>query len=50
MKVAALSSRTAQLCVLDALYLLAARHARTSWDVEQVNALTERMLRLKSRR
>jgi DNA-binding MurR/RpiR family transcriptional regulator len=49
-KVAALSSRTAQLCVLDALYLLAARHARSSWDVEQVNALTERMLRLKTRR
>ena len=49
-KVAALSSRTAQLCVLDALYLLAARHARTGWDVEQVNALTERMLRIKPRR
>jgi DNA-binding MurR/RpiR family transcriptional regulator len=49
-KVAALSSRTAQLCVLDALYLLAARHIRSLWDVEQVNALTERMLRLKPRR
>ncbi len=49
-KVAALSSRAAQLCVLDALYLLSARHLRTSWDVEQVNALTERMLRLRPRR
>lgn len=49
-KVAALSSRTAQLCVLDALYLLSARHARTIWDVDAVNALTERMLRFKARR
>ncbi len=49
-KVAALSSRTAQLCVLDALYLLAARHARAGWDVEQVNALTEKMLRMRVRR
>lgn len=49
-KVAALSSRTAQLCVLDALFLLCARHARSTWDVEKVNALTERMLRLKARR
>jgi DNA-binding MurR/RpiR family transcriptional regulator len=37
-KVAALSSRTAQLCVLDALYLLCARHARSIWDVEKVDA------------
>ncbi len=49
-KVAALSSRAAQLCVLDALYLLSARHTRSLWDVEKVNALTERMLRMKSRR
>jgi DNA-binding MurR/RpiR family transcriptional regulator len=49
-KVAALSSRTAQLCVLDALYLLSARHARLNWDVDKVNELTERMLRLKARR
>jgi RpiR family transcriptional regulator, carbohydrate utilization regulator len=49
-KVAALSSRAAQLCVLDALYLLTARHTRSLWDVEKVNALTERMLRLKGRR
>jgi len=48
--VAALSSRAAQLCVLDALYLLTARHARGIWDVERVNALTERMLRIKARR
>jgi len=49
-KVAALSSRAAQLCVLDALYLLTARHIRYLWDVEKVNALTERMLRLKGHR
>jgi len=48
--VAALSSRAAQLCVLDALYLLTARHARRIWDVDNVNALTERMLRIKPRR
>jgi RpiR family carbohydrate utilization transcriptional regulator len=45
-KVAALSSRAAQLCVLNALYLLTARHIRSIWDVEKVNALTERILRL----
>jgi DNA-binding MurR/RpiR family transcriptional regulator len=49
-KVAALSSRAAQFCVLDALYLLSARHARALWDVEKVNAVTERMLRMRSRR
>jgi len=49
-KVAAISSRIAQLCLLDALYLLVARHKERMWDVEQVNSLTERMLRLKARR
>ncbi len=46
-KVAAISSKVAQLCLLDALYLLAARHKEGLWDVEQVNALTERMIRFK---
>jgi DNA-binding MurR/RpiR family transcriptional regulator len=49
-KVAAISSRVAQLCILDALYLLVARHKEGLWDVERANALTERMLRLKTRR
>jgi DNA-binding MurR/RpiR family transcriptional regulator len=49
-KVAALSSRAAQLCVLDALLLLSARRMRSTLDFEQVNALTERMLRIKTRR
>ncbi len=44
-KMAVLSSRLAQLSVIDALYLLATRHREHLWDVEQVNALTERMLR-----
>jgi len=48
-KVAALSSRVAQLCLLDALYLVVARHKEHLWDVERVNALTERMLRLPAR-
>jgi RpiR family carbohydrate utilization transcriptional regulator len=46
-KVAAISSKAAQLCILDALYLLVARHKEGLWDVEQVNALTERMIRFK---
>jgi DNA-binding MurR/RpiR family transcriptional regulator len=49
-KVAALSSRAAQLCVLDALLLLSARRMRPALDFEKVNALTERMLRIKTRR
>ena len=49
-KVAAISSRVAQLCVLDALYLVVARHKDRLWDVERANALTESMLRLKTRR
>ncbi len=48
-KVAAISSKVAQLCILDALYLLVARHKEGLWDVEQVNSLTERMIRIKSR-
>jgi RpiR family carbohydrate utilization transcriptional regulator len=48
-KVAAISSRVAQLCILDALYLLVARHKEGLWDTEQVNALTERMIRLKAK-
>ena len=47
-KVAAISSRVAQLCILDALYLLVARHKERLWDVERANALTERMLRIKT--
>jgi DNA-binding MurR/RpiR family transcriptional regulator len=49
-KVAAISSRVAQLCILDALYLLVARHKKRLWDVERANALTERLLRIKLRR
>ena len=49
-KVAAISSKVAQQCILDALYLLVARHKEGLWDVERVNSLTERMIRLKTRR
>ena len=49
-KVAAISSRVAQLCILDALYLLVARHKEGSGTWSAVNSLTERMLRLKTRR
>jgi len=46
-KVAALSSRIAQLCVIDALYLLAARNMKIIWDTEGLNRLTEKLLRIK---
>jgi DNA-binding MurR/RpiR family transcriptional regulator len=49
-KVAAISSKVAQMCILDALYLLVARHKEGLWDVERINALTEKMMRLKARR
>lgn len=45
-KVAAISSRIAQLCLIDALYLLAARHKETVWDIEDLNTLTEKLLRI----
>ena len=49
-KVAAISSKVAQMCILDALYLLVARHAEGLWDVERINSLTEKMIRMKSRK
>ena len=49
-KVAAISSKVAQQCILDALYLLVASHKEGLWDVDRVNSLTERMIRLKTRR
>jgi RpiR family carbohydrate utilization transcriptional regulator len=45
-KVAALSSRLAQLCVFDALYLLVAYYRRKIWDIEALNSITERLLRI----
>ncbi len=45
-KVGALSSRIAQLSILDALYLLVGRHKKV-WNVARVNALTEKVLRLR---
>jgi DNA-binding MurR/RpiR family transcriptional regulator len=48
-KMAVLSSRLAQLCVIDALYLLATRHREHLWDVAQVNDELDRMLRIKAR-
>jgi DNA-binding MurR/RpiR family transcriptional regulator len=46
-RVAALSSRIAQMCLIDALYLLAARHKKDLWDVEDLNMLAEDILRVK---
>jgi DNA-binding MurR/RpiR family transcriptional regulator len=45
-KVAALSSRLAQLCVIDALYLLLAYNKKELWDIEGLNSLTEKLLRV----
>ena len=45
-KVAAISSRIAQLCLIDALYLLAARYKNNVWDIENLNTLTEKLLRI----
>jgi DNA-binding MurR/RpiR family transcriptional regulator len=45
-KAAALSSRIAQLCIIDAIYLLAAKHKEVIWDTESLNRLIERLLRI----
>jgi len=45
-RVAALSSRVAQTCLIDALYLLVARHAEKQLrKAEELNAVTEELLR-----
>lgn len=46
-KVAALSSNIAQLCVIDVLYLLAAKYKRKIWDVENLDYVIEKTLRIK---
>lgn len=47
--VTALSSRIAQLCIVDAMYLLAARLRRGPLDYEQINLGMEGLLRLPER-
>lgn len=42
-KVAALSSLLAQLCLIDALYLLVARYRKVKWDIEKIDSLTEKL-------
>jgi DNA-binding MurR/RpiR family transcriptional regulator len=42
-KVASLSSLLAQLCLIDALYLLVAKYRKIKWDIEKLNMLTERL-------
>jgi len=44
-KIAALSSRAAQMCVLDLLYLLSARSRRTVEEIEGINHRLEGLLR-----
>lgn len=46
-KVAALSSRIAQLCLIDAIYLLVAKYKKKLWDVSKLNDLTNKLLRKK---
>ncbi len=46
-KVAALSSRVAQMCLMDAVYLLVARHMKADLDrTEKLNAFAEEILRM----
>lgn len=45
-KVAALSSNIAQLCVIDVLYLLVAKYKSRIWDVESLDNLIEKTLRI----
>ena len=42
-KVASLSSLLAQLCLIDALYLLVAKYRKVKWDVQKLDALTEKL-------
>lgn len=48
-KVTALSSRIAQLCIIDALYLLSTRFKKNLLDYERINARMESLLRLPER-
>jgi RpiR family carbohydrate utilization transcriptional regulator len=45
-KSAALSSRIAQLCIIDAIYLLTAKQKQNVWDTEGLNRLIEKLLRI----
>jgi RpiR family carbohydrate utilization transcriptional regulator len=45
-KSAALSSRIAQLCIIDAIYLLTAKQKENVWDTEGLNKLIEKLLRI----
>ena len=49
-RVTALSSRIAQLGLLDAMYLLAARLRRSPMDYQRINSRMEALLRLPERR
>lgn len=46
-RVAALSSRIAQLCLVDAIYILVAKYKEKIWDIKKLNSLTDRILRNK---
>jgi DNA-binding MurR/RpiR family transcriptional regulator len=48
-RVASLSSMIAQSCLIDAMYLLAARYKKDLWDVEKMDAITDRLTRLSER-
>lgn len=46
-KVAALSSNIAQLCLIDAMYLIVAKHTKKLWNLEELNEFIESSLRIK---
>lgn len=49
-KVTALTSRIAQLCVIDVLYLLSTRYKKELLDYETINSQLEQLLRLPERK
>jgi len=42
-KVASLSSLLAQLCLIDALYLLVAKYRKVKWNIDRLDKLTEKL-------
>lgn len=49
-KAVALSSQIDQLCLVDALYLLLAKHKKKVWNLEKLNEITENLLRSSSKK
>ena len=46
-RVAALSSNIAQLCLIDVIYLIVAKHKANLWNIDDLNKFIEDSLRIK---